>query len=150
MNHPAQELPPSGQSSPRQPSSRMAGWRGRVLYVDDDPIFRQLAQMVLRRAGFQVTTVSDGVEALDLLRLDPHDLLVTDFHMPRLDGVELIRALRSAGVQIPAVLVSATLPDVPVDGLRRAGQAWALAKPFSIAQLEAAVAVALGPTSTGA
>ncbi|HEX7808342.1 MAG TPA: diguanylate cyclase [Thermoanaerobaculia bacterium] len=66
----------------------------RVLLVDDDEHFRLWLTLLTRRLGFDVETASDGVEALTLLRARSFDLLISDFEMPRMDGFELIRAIR--------------------------------------------------------
>lgn len=66
----------------------------RVLLVDDDEHFRLWLTLIMRRIGFSVSTACDGVEALHLLNARPFDLLISDFEMPRMDGFELIRAVR--------------------------------------------------------
>ncbi|HEX2833970.1 MAG TPA: diguanylate cyclase [Thermoanaerobaculia bacterium] len=66
----------------------------RVLLVDDDEHFRLWLTLLTRRLGFIVETAVDGEEALQLLRAHAYDLLISDFEMPRLDGFELIRAIR--------------------------------------------------------
>lgn len=66
----------------------------RVLLVDDDEHFRLWLTLLTRRLGFIVETAVDGEEALQLLRSRVYDLLISDLEMPRLDGFELIRAIR--------------------------------------------------------
>jgi DNA-binding response OmpR family regulator len=67
-----------------------------VLLVDDDPIMRLLGSRLLGEAGYNVETANDGVEALDRLeRRDDVNIVVTDVHMPRMGGVDLLRALRA-------------------------------------------------------
>jgi CheY-like chemotaxis protein len=79
-----------------------------VLVVDDSPVVRDLVGDALRAHGIRVIEAGDGEEALAQLNLHPQiDLVVTDFEMPRLDGIGLIRALRAReGRRIPAVVVS--------------------------------------------
>lgn len=67
----------------------------RVLVVDDDDNFRAWITHLMRRLGFAVQTANDGEEALALLRADSFDLLISDYQMPRVDGFELIRAIRA-------------------------------------------------------
>jgi two-component system, cell cycle response regulator len=67
----------------------------RVLLVDDDENFREWLKLLTRRKGFHVETAQDGEEALELLRSRSYDLLISDFEMPRMDGFELIRAIRA-------------------------------------------------------
>jgi two-component system, cell cycle response regulator len=67
----------------------------RVLVVDDDENFRAWLTQLMRRLGFVVETADDGEQALSCLRAAPFDLLVSDHAMPRLDGFDLIRAVRA-------------------------------------------------------
>ncbi|WP_339097440.1 response regulator [Deinococcus sp. VB142] len=68
----------------------------RVLLVDDSLSVRRLVGKMLERGQYHVTTASDGQEALDLLQLDPtYDGVLTDLEMPRLNGYELLSALRT-------------------------------------------------------
>ncbi len=67
----------------------------RVLVVDDEPTSLRLVQLLLQREGHQVTTASNGQEALTLALQNPPQMVVTDWMMPGMDGVELCRRLRS-------------------------------------------------------
>ena len=67
----------------------------RVLLVDDDENFRAWLTKLMRRLGFAVETASDGEHALTLLRGSLFDLLISDYQMPRVDGFDLIRAVRA-------------------------------------------------------
>ncbi len=83
--------------------------RRRILFVDDDDSFRELAAAMLRHAGYEVLVCRDGAEALEQLRQNPADLIVSDVMMPRVDGLELLRQVRHmpATSTVPFVLVSA-------------------------------------------
>jgi diguanylate cyclase (GGDEF)-like protein len=67
----------------------------RVLLVDDDENFRAWLTKLMRRLGFAVATADDGEHALSMLRESQFDLLVSDYQMPRVDGFDLIRAIRA-------------------------------------------------------
>jgi two-component system, cell cycle response regulator len=67
----------------------------RVLLVDDDENFRAWLTRVIRRLGFVVESATDGANALTRLRESPFDLVVSDYQMPRVDGFDLIRSIRS-------------------------------------------------------
>jgi diguanylate cyclase (GGDEF)-like protein len=67
----------------------------RVLLVDDDENFRAWLTQLMRRLGFAVDTASDGGHALAILRESAVDLLISDYQMPRVDGFDLIRAIRA-------------------------------------------------------
>ncbi len=66
----------------------------QLLVVDDDPFIARLLEIELAAAGYRVRVANDGQQALDLIRADPPDLVVTDVMMPHVDGFELTRLLR--------------------------------------------------------
>ena len=80
--------------------------RHRVLVVDDALTVRELQRSILERAGYEVRTASDGLEALARLAESPVDLVLTDVEMPRMDGFALTEAIRAhQGLRNTAVLV---------------------------------------------
>ncbi len=81
----------------------------RVLVVDDDPTIRWLSQRLLEKLGCRVEAAEDGVAGLAKLQAGGYDLLLTDCHMPRMDGVALTRAVRASE--------AAGLRDLPIIGL---------------------------------
>ncbi len=86
---------------------------GRVLYVDDDEVMLLMVQRLLERAGHQVLTCSHAQQALDLLA-DPAqavDLLVTDFNMPELSGLDLCRRTRALRPALPMVISSGYISE---------------------------------------
>jgi two-component system chemotaxis sensor kinase CheA len=78
----------------------------RVLVVDDSPTTRALLRNLLSAAGFSVQTATDGVNALDRLASQPFDLVVSDVEMPRMNGFELTRQIKSR-MKLPVILVTA-------------------------------------------
>lgn len=66
----------------------------RLLFAESDAFFASVAIRHLRRAGFEVVHVTHGVECLDLLSREPFDVVVTELVLPRLDGYQLIEAIR--------------------------------------------------------
>ena len=77
-----------------QVTSRLADQKPQVLVVDDDPAIRRFVQRMLEDAGFQVATASDGAEAMEQILAAPPDLLLCDWKMPHLNGVELCHLVR--------------------------------------------------------
>jgi CheY-like chemotaxis protein len=116
----------------------------RILIVEDDDILRGLHEAVLSLAGYGTDSAAVGEEALGILAASDFDLVLTDRNMPRLDGVELIRAIRANGNLIPIMMVSGSLADggkLPDDVAREV--IVALPKPVRSLELVAGVARAL-------
>jgi len=66
-----------------------------IMVADDSPIIRKLISFALTITGYEIISVSDGMEALETLPNENIDLLITDLNMPNVDGFELIKAIRS-------------------------------------------------------
>ncbi len=105
----------------------------RVLLVDDDPIMLELAHEKLRAADYDVTLAENGAVALETLKRDGADLVISDLEMPVMDGFELtekIRADRSIA-QIPVIVITASDHADAVDRAFAAGATSFLAKPIN-------------------
>lgn len=79
----------------------------KILIAEDDSELRQLFQHVLTKNGYAVTGVSNGEEALSAVEASYFDLIISDIMMPKMDGYELVRALREAGMTIPVMMITA-------------------------------------------
>ena len=79
----------------------------RVLIAEDDRDLRHLFERVLTKNGYVVTEVSNGQEALDQLDREYFDLIISDIMMPVMDGYELVRSIREAGLSIPVLMITA-------------------------------------------
>ena len=83
-----------------------------ILVVDDEPMLRLTFCLVLKQTGATVHVAEDGLDALDVLERERVDVILSDKHMPRMDGVTLIRTLRDRGNTAPVVLfVNAVAPE---------------------------------------
>ena len=121
-------------------AGRAAGAPGRVLVADDNADMRELPAPAAR-AALRASSVSDGQAALEAALADPPDLVVSDVMMPRLDGMQLLAALRADArtARVPVVLLSARAgQEAAVEGLA-AGADDYLVKPFSAQELLARV-----------
>lgn len=67
----------------------------KILVIDDDDLVRKSVQNLLSRAGYQVVSASDAVQAINEIRQQPFDLIVSDIRMPKKNGVETVREIRS-------------------------------------------------------
>ena len=79
----------------------------RILVVEDDAELQELFRQVLGKNGYQAVGAADGVQALDALDNDYYDLIISDVMMPVMDGYELVRQLREAGITIPVLMITA-------------------------------------------
>ncbi len=89
---------------PSRPAQELRG-AGRILVVDDSPTTRAVLRNVFTAAGYIVRTASDGMDALERLRMHPIDLVVSDVEMPRLSGFDLTRQIK-ARFGLPVILVT--------------------------------------------
>ena len=110
----------------------------RVLLVEDDPLVREVTAAGLSSTGLQVTTESDGRQALIRFRQQPFDLVVSDIGLPSLDGFELCRQIRTES-QVPFVMLTARTDTVDVVVGLEAGADDYVTKPFEMAELVARV-----------
>lgn len=117
------------------------GPAARVLIADDNADMREYLARLLGGAGYDVSLAADGQEALETIRADQPDLVVSDVMMPRLDGLGLVAALRtdSRTAAVPVLLLSARAgQEASIEGLH-AGADDYLVKPFAAAELLARV-----------
>lgn len=79
----------------------------RILVVEDDDALRGLFRRVLEKNGYEALEAGNGQEALDVLDRQYIDLIISDIMMPVMDGYELVRSLREAGIGIPVLMITA-------------------------------------------
>jgi DNA-binding response OmpR family regulator len=110
-----------------------------ILVVEDDPIIRQTVDYALRRAGFDTRTSGDGLEALEMVRELPPDLILLDLMLPGIDGFEFASQVRRTDTDVAIIMVTALGEERDkVRGLD-AGADDYITKPFSIDELLARV-----------
>ena len=109
-----------------------------ILVVEDDRLNRELLSKMLRQEGYQVLEACDGDIALKILQVLPCDLVITDFLMPMLNGIEFVDQLRSLKPQMPVIFITGYLSAISdkkiVDEV-----AEILAKPFEPSVLRSSV-----------
>jgi two-component system chemotaxis response regulator CheY len=107
-----------------------------VLIVEDDAATRRLYKFLLTNGGYTVLEAEDGVMALEQLARHRCDLVITDMNMPRMDGMELIQAIRRDYSSIYVIMITAFgTPDTEKQALRIGANDY-LAKPFDFEELE--------------
>ena len=112
------------------PAPNIAG--KRILVVDDEPFVCDAVKMMLAFDGHQVETANSGPEALGIFEKGKFDLVITDFLMPGIDGLELARLIKASTPRRPVLLITAHAESVSQREKARLEQVDAmLAKPFS-------------------
>jgi two-component system, OmpR family, response regulator len=121
--------------------------RPKLLIVEDDPNIVELLSASLRFAGFDVTTATNGGDAVTIAKDNRPDLVVLDVMLPDLDGFEVIRRMRDGGVRTPVVFLTARdATDDKIRGLTLGGDDY-VTKPFSLEELTARIRAVLRRSS---
>ncbi len=113
-----------------------------ILLVEDDPSIREVTQIGLQQAGFVVETAADGDEAIMRFRHDTPDLVVLDVMLPKRDGFEVCRAIRS-GSAVPVIMLTARADTIDVVVGLESGADDYVTKPFVMPELVARIRAAL-------
>src|ERR1051325_5936730 len=120
----------------------------RILIVDDDIGQRSLLNSFLRGQGFETVTVESGERALEKLRAEKFDMMISDVRMPGLSGLETLRAARKEHINVPVLLVTAFTDIRDAVTAMRDGAVNYLAKPIDLDELLASVHQATGISET--
>ncbi len=121
----------------------------RILHVDDVEINLLVMDQMLSMLGHTPVRAASGAEAFDLMETTSFDLVLTDFHMPDITGLDLlknVKALRETARSTPVVLVTADVMSFDSDMLHEMGFAGALAKPITAEALRRVIAAAFDGT----
>jgi len=118
--------------------------KGRVLVVDDDHAIRKLLERIARRAGFEVHSAKDGLEALEMMDAAHYDVALIDLMMPRLSGYELVERLGMREKR-PVVIVATAMTNAEVASVDDTMVRRVIRKPFDVD----AVATALKEAAEG-
>ncbi len=107
-----------------------------VMIVEDDPSTRRLYRFLLTNSGYTVVEAEDGIAALEHLQKTAVDVIITDMNMPRMGGIDMVRALRQSHSDVYVIMVTAFgTPDTEKNAYR-AGVNEYLTKPFEFEELE--------------
>jgi len=112
-----------------------------ALIVDDSSVMRKIVERALRQAGLPLSNVFEagtGIEALDILRQQRVDLILSDINMPNMDGLEFLRQLRAQGLapEVPVVMITTESSEDHVREAIMAGAQGYIRKPFTSEQVK--------------
>ena len=124
-----------------------------ILVVDDSAAIRKILQRVLRQTGMFIGSIyeaGDGQEALDLLKEHPVRMILTDINMPKMDGLQLLAAVKASPEwsDIPVVMITTEGGESKVGEAVRLGAAGYVRKPFTADQIKEKLAGVLEPAMT--
>ncbi len=114
-----------------------------MLITDDDGAFRETLRSVFAPRGFNTVLASNGDEALEIVHREPVHLLLTDMHMPRMTGLEIIRQIRRSRLLLPCILISAAVDDRLVAKSREVEAFSILSKPVRFNEVMSVVREAM-------
>ncbi len=119
----------------------------KVLVVDDSRIQRRVLSSKLTSAGYTPIEAENGLEALKCIDADPPDFIVTDMHMPEMNGIELLRILKERKSEIPVIVVTAEIQIDVIEEVKMLGAKAFLIKPVKPEFIIQAVDFILKPAS---
>jgi two-component system response regulator PilR (NtrC family) len=126
---------PSIPGAPQTADVADAGAKPRILIVDDEPSMREMLRIVLRRDGYDVIVAESGLQAIEALKQEPIDLLLSDIRMPDVSGVEVLRAAKELNRDVVAFMMTAyASTDSAVEAMRL-GAVDYFTKPFNMDEL---------------
>ncbi len=114
----------------------------KILVVDDSRTIRMIVRRTLRQAGLgnhDVVEAENDQEALDAILADKPDLVLCDWNMPVMSGIELLEALQSRGIKLPFGFVTSQNTPTMKDRARQAGAWFVISKPFTADPFKAVI-----------
>ena len=121
----------------------------KILVVDDEPDIRDLLCDIINFLGYQSLTAANGVEALETLTEHKLDLIISDIRMPRMNGIDLLKAEKAQNLKVPFILLSGYKIDDVDKALAEEMANGFLRKPFEIDQIKALISDLLTAQSFG-
>jgi len=135
-------------SSPETPSIYQEPLRGkgRILLVDDEPAITEIGQASLEYLGYEVVSISSGMDAVEAFRAEPQsfDLVITDLTMPGLCGRDLAREVQRVRPDMPVILCTGFSEQITREKAKELGIREVLSKPVAVCELAQAVHRAMG------
>lgn len=122
----------------------------KILVVDDSRVMRQIVVRTLRQAGWtghDIVEAENGRDGLEAVRREAPDLVLSDWNMPEMTGIDLLQSLRASGEDVTFGFVTSEGSEQMRERAAAAGAAFLIAKPFTPQAFDEALRSALGVTS---
>ncbi|GGQ42349.1 response regulator [Couchioplanes azureus] len=119
----------------------------KILIADDSRVMRQIVTRTLRQAGFdghELVEASDGAQAMAMADSESPDLIISDWNMPEMTGIDVLRKLRAAGNNVKFGFVTSECTDEMKSAAESAGSAFFIVKPFTAEQFDEVFSPLLG------
>ena len=119
----------------------------KILIADDSRVMRQIVVRTLRQAGFgdhDLIEAADGRQAFDMTRSEQPDLVLSDWNMPEMTGIEVLRQLRAQGNDVKFGFVTSECTPEMMQAAEAAGSLFFIVKPFSAERFDEVLAPILG------
>ena len=115
----------------------------RVLVVDDEKSMRDLLAITLQKAGYDVTLAEGGAAAIEAIRRDPFDAIITDLRMPKVDGLQVLRAAKEQSPDTAVIMVTAMASTETAVEAMKLGAYDYITKPFKLDEVNLIIKNAL-------
>ncbi|GGJ82225.1 response regulator [Pilimelia anulata] len=119
----------------------------KILIADDSRVMRQIVTRTLRQAGFdghELVEAADGTQALDLVTKEHPDLVISDWNMPGLTGIEVLRRARASGADMPFGFVTSECTEEMQKQAEDAGARFFIVKPFTAERFDEVLSPIIG------
>lgn len=118
-----------------------------ILFVDDEPELIDLLSEFFKDRNFEVFTAANGHEALEIIKSNPLQIVLSDVRMPKMGGVKLIEETKKLKHPHPKFILISGFSDIDVKGAKKIGAECLMAKPISFEEIFESVMVSLSPES---
>lgn len=121
----------------------MTELKPKIMVVDDEPIIGELLTKFLTKKNYEVASFTNGKDALEYLKTNEVNLMLTDMDMPEMSGIELIKATKELKPKLPILVVSGSCDLKTMNEIIKTGISDYIAKPFQLDSLEKSIKLRL-------
>src|SRR5512141_1005699 len=113
----------------------MEGTKGKILIVEDEKSMRDVLRILLEEESYSITAAGDGLEAIDHIKNNIFDLVITDIKMPRADGFELLKTVKEVSPETLVIMITAFgTTEAAIEAMKKGAYDY-VHKPFKIDEI---------------